>query len=104
MIFVALHESASKGELLLVDDGMCRFHRRRDGSVTVREILVLPHRQRKGIGRAMLTEVLARANGHIVRARCPLSCESGNAFWAKMGFTLIDTARQINTWQRPRNQ
>lgn len=36
-----MSEAADKGELILVDGGMCRYHRRRDGVVVVREILVL---------------------------------------------------------------
>lgn len=101
MIFVALQEAADKGELLLVESGLCRFHRRRDGVVVIREMLVLPQHQRQGIGTALFREVLGRAKGSVIRAKCPTSYISGNAFWKKMGFTLISTENEVNTWQRP---
>lgn len=51
MIFTVLSEAADRGELILVPDGLCRYHRRRDGVVVIHEILVLPFRRRGGIGR-----------------------------------------------------
>jgi hypothetical protein len=50
MIFVALEEAASKGQLLLIDGGMCRFHKRKDGVTVIREIIVLPTRRKQGVG------------------------------------------------------
>lgn len=100
MVFVALNEAAEKGELLLVEGGMCRWHRRRDGVVVIREILVLPSHRRRGVGRAILTEVLASNPGRVLRAKCPADYES-NAFWAKMAFTVVSTEDGINLWQRP---
>ncbi len=35
MIFEALYESAKRGELLLVEGGMCRWHLRRDGVLVI---------------------------------------------------------------------
>lgn len=101
MIFVALEESARKGELLLVDGGMCRYHRRRDGVVVIREILVLPSRRRCGIGRNLVAEVIQVAHGRVVRCKCPEKYAAANQFWRAMGFTLIEQKDGVNLWQRP---
>lgn len=101
MIFVALSEAANRGELLLADGGMCRWHLRRDGVVVIREILVLPAARRRGVGRSLLGEVLRRNSGRVLRAKCPAEYESGNAFWAAMGFTKLSTDGGVNLWQRP---
>lgn len=103
MIFVALSEAAEKGQLILADGGMCRWHRRRDGVVVIREILVLPGRRRRGVGGDMIRQVLAANGGRVVKAKCPQKYESGNAFWAAMAFTLVETKGGINLWQRPAN-
>lgn len=101
MIFVALSEAADKGELLLVTDGLCRFHRRRDGVFVIREIIVLPFRRRTGVGRRLVEDVLMRAGPDaVVRAKCPVAYES-NRFWAAMGFRLVGEATGgINAWER----
>jgi GNAT superfamily N-acetyltransferase len=98
VIFVALDEAAAKGELLLVEGGMCRFHYRRDGVVVVREILVLPEFRGRGIGRELLCRVRQRRPGCDLLAKCPTSYVS-NGFWAKMGFTLETTEKDVNTWR-----
>lgn len=102
MIFVALAEAAEKGELVLLEGGMCRWHRRRDGVVVIREILVLPSVRRKGIGRALIQAVYAsQGNGdRVVQAKCPAKYGS-NYFWQAMGFTLLSETKGINLWQRP---
>jgi len=102
-MFIELAEAAHRGELILADGGMCRWHLRRDGVVTIRELFVLPGRRRQGIGERIFCDVLAaRGNGsRVIRCRCPVACESGNAFWRKMGFTLLETKDGLNLWQRP---
>ncbi len=106
MIFAALDEAAQRGELLLLDGGLCRFHLRRDGVVTIREILVLPDARRLGLGRRMVDEVQRRNPGATLVARCPVQTKdgrvgAGNVFWRKAGFTLSGSADGINTWRRP---
>ncbi len=101
MIFVALDESASKGELLLVEGGMLRYHRRRDGIFVIREILVLPTHRRKGVGRALVSEVISRARLHTIRCKCPAKYVESNLFWSAMGFTLLEEKGGVNLWQRP---
>lgn len=101
MIFVALSESADKGELLLVDGGMCRYHRRKDGIHTIREILILPQFRRKGVGTKLVLEVMGRADGRPIKARCPVKYVEANLFWRAMGFALLEERDGINLWQRP---
>lgn len=100
MIFVALNEAAQRGELILVQDGMLRYHRRRDGVVVVREILVLPFRRRTGLGRSLVRLLLERTGSAVLRARCPAAYEA-NHFWRAMGFTLVEEKGGVNLWQRP---
>lgn len=99
MVFVALAEAAERGELLLAEGGMCRFHLRRDGAVTVRELLVLPAARGRGVGRALVEAVLARHPGATVRARCPADYPS-NGFWRRMGFALASETGGVNVWER----
>lgn len=104
MIFVALNEAADRGELLLTDGGMCRFHHRRDGFVVIRELLVLPECRRKGIGRALVGRVRAKFPNEIVRAVCPVEYEA-NRFWEAMGFHIAmykrpkPGERQLAVWE-----
>ena len=57
MIFEPLMESGNRGELILVDGGFCHWHLRRDGQITIREIIVLPERRGQGIGTAILEQL-----------------------------------------------
>lgn len=100
MIFDALYESAQRGELLLVDGGLCHWHLRRDGQVTIREIIST----RKGAGREMLDVLKAQGAACIV-ARCPAHLES-NGWYERMGFRLervetTRTGRALNVWRLP---
>lgn len=102
MIFAALSEAADRGELILRQGGMCRWHLRRDGVVVIREILVLPAYRERGLGRAMLASVQEMNPGCTVQARCPLSYPS-NTFWEHLGFLQVASDETSNTWQlRPR--
>jgi GNAT superfamily N-acetyltransferase len=87
VIFVALNEAAQKGKLLLVDGGMLRFHLRRDGVVTIHELIVLPSHRRRGIGRRLVQEVRDRYPGAVIRLTCPGEYEA-NRFWRAMGFGI----------------
>lgn len=85
MIFTALEEAAGRGELFLVQDGLLRYHLRRDGQVTIREVLVLPFRRRTGVGRRLIAEVRRKHPSAPIVARCPAGSEA-NLFWAAIGF------------------
>lgn len=102
MIFAAMAEAAGRGELILVRDGLLRWHLRRDGVVVIREIVVLPFRRGTGVGRAMLAELLDANPGRTIRARCPAAYES-NGFWRAAGFTLAAEEKGVNVWELRRS-
>jgi hypothetical protein len=99
MVFEALYEAAQAGELLLIEGGICHWHHRRDGQVTIREIIST----RPGAGSAMLTYLNAIEGATSLLARCPASLES-NAWYERRGFVLEATettksGRTINVWR-----
>lgn len=95
-----MSEAADRGELLLVQDGLCRFHLRRDGVVVIRELLVLPFRRGTGVGRRLVSLVTQAHPGRPVVARCPAAYPA-NGFWQRLGFTLVETVRGVNVWRLP---
>lgn len=99
MIFEALYASAQRGELLLVEGGMCHWHLRRDGQLTIREIIST----RPGAGSRMLGTLMQTPGARTIVAKCPTSL-SANGWYARRGFSLvrIETARSgrtVNVWQ-----
>lgn len=98
MIFDALYESAQRGELLCVDGGFCHWHLRRDGQLTIREIIST----RRGAGSRML-DILKRTPGATcIVAKCPAHLPS-NEWYKRRGFTLTGTeqtrsGKGINVW------
>lgn len=88
MIFESLYASAQRGELLLVEGGMCHWHLRRDGQLTILEIISL----QPGVGSRMLQYLAARPGAKTLFAKCPVDLPS-NAWWLKRGFTLVRTER-----------
>ncbi len=97
MIFAALSEAADRGELLLVDGGLCRFHLRRDGVLVIREVIVLVDRRRQGIG-SKLVHRACKTHSGMVMAKCPTDYES-NKFWRALGFVLVSEDKGINEWR-----
>jgi len=103
MIFKPLYEAARRGELLLIDGGMCHWHLRRDGQVTIREIIVLPECQRKGIGQEMLDALRRIPGASSVFAKCPADLPA-NGFYQATGFVwegteMTRTGRKLNLWR-----
>ena len=97
MIFESLHDSNTHGELILIDGGYCRWHRRKDNTITIYEILS----QRPGAGSEMLNQL--KAHGLPIQAKCP-SDLAANDWYKKRGFVLIATettksGRRLNVWR-----
>lgn len=90
MNLVPLVDAADRGELILVNGGMCHYHSRKDGVVVIRELLVVPERRSHGIGKSLVTEVRRRHPSNLIRAKCPTDW-SANKFWDHIGFTQVPT-------------
>lgn len=90
MIFEILTESAERDELILVEGGMCHFHLRKDGQLTIREILVLPQFRRRGVGAHMLNclRMFNPTKTTSIFAKCPFDLVDANAWYLAMGFKL----------------
>lgn len=106
MIFEKLNESNERGELLLVHGGMCHYHLRRDGQLTIREIIVEKRHQRHGVGRWMLGCLTERhPTATSLFARCPADLPA-NGWYERMGFVSEGTettrrGRTLNLWRLP---
>jgi hypothetical protein len=104
VIFETLNESNERGELMLVDGGMCHWHLRRDGQLTIREIIVEKYQQRTGIGTWMIQQLAENVlNANSLFAKCPADLPA-NSWYEHMGFTLEATettrsGRQVNHWR-----
>ena len=99
MIFDALYESAQRGELLLIDGGFCHWHLRRDGQLTIREIIST----RPGAGSEMLARLMTVPGATCIVAKCPATLEA-NGWYARRGFCCIraettKSGKLINVWQ-----
>jgi hypothetical protein len=99
MIFETLWESAKKGELLLVEGGFCHWHLRRDGQLTIREIISL----RRGAGAEMLERLKITPDTKSIFAKCPADLDANN-WYKKNGFSLENTEvtknnREVNHWR-----
>jgi len=103
MIFEPLMDSAGRGELILVDGGFCHWHLRRDGQLTIREIIVLPTRQGQGIGTMILERLKRVPNARSIFAKCPADLYA-NDWYSARGFVLEGTettpsGRQLKLWR-----
>ncbi|MBW1984666.1 MAG: GNAT family N-acetyltransferase [Deltaproteobacteria bacterium] len=91
MIFEPLWASAQKDELILTLGGLCHFHKRKDGQVTIHEIIVLPKYQRQSKATTMLNIVKARARANpgpqptSIFAKVPADLPA-NLWFKAMGF------------------
>ena len=105
MIFESLWEAAQKNELILTNGGICHFHLRKDNQVTIREIIVLPKKQRRGIGTNMLDIIKHRCKGkaHSIFAKVPSDLPA-NKWYKAMGFVLegneqTKSGRILSLWR-----
>jgi hypothetical protein len=99
MCFENLYESSRRGELLLIEGGMCHWHLRRDGQLTIREIIST----KPGAGNAMLEQLKETPGASCIVAKCPVDLAS-NQWYAKQGFELVNvesakSGRRINVWK-----
>jgi hypothetical protein len=99
MLFEALYASVQRGEVLLIDGGFCHWHLRRDGQVTIREILST----RPGAGQEMLACLRRTPGMRCLLARCPADLAS-NDWYRRRGFVLAATettarGRLLNVWR-----
>ena len=104
MIFEPLMESAGRNELILVDGGFCHWHLRLDGQVTIREIIVLPGQQRRGIGTAMLEQLKRTPGATSIFAKCPADL-TANDWYAARGFAdegveTTKSGRKLRKWRQ----
>ncbi len=101
MIFESLYAAAQRGELLLLEGGFCHWHLRRDGQLTIREIIA--HPPGRGVGTAMLDALTQTPRARCIVAKCPANLEA-NRWYAARGFVLIRSettrsGRGLNTWR-----
>lgn len=99
MIFNALYESSLKGELILIDGCICRFHLRRNGQITILEIIST----KKGAGSIVLDKLKNINGATSIFAKCPVDLES-NSWYKYKGFVLEGyeigkTGKKINLWR-----
>ena len=97
-MFEQLYASDKDGEFY---GSMCRWHKRRDGQITIYEIIVEENDRGLGIGRRMIERLIAQKPTSIV-AVCPADLPS-NGFYEHMGFSLEDTwenlrGRKLKRW------
>ena len=102
MIFETLWESAKRNELILLGGGFCHWHLRKDGQITIREIIVLPEKQGIGIGTAILEKLRGVKNAKCIFSKCPADLPA-NSWYETKGFRLVNTetaasGRKINHW------
>ncbi len=99
MIFETLYESAQRGELLLIDGGICHWHLRRDGQLTIREIIST----RQGAGSAMLSILRTIPGAVSLFAKCPVDL-AANDWYARRGFAdvgreITKSGRELRLWR-----
>ena len=99
MIFETLYESAQRGELMLIDGGFCHWHLRRDGQLTIREIIAT----RKGAGSEMLERLKQVPGAVSLLARCPDDLAANKWYEAK-GFEKLQreqtkSGRYLSVWR-----
>lgn len=99
-VFEDLWESLQAGELIMVDGGLCQFHRHKTDPEVLTIYVILA--SRPGAGTEMLNRLKALPGVKEIRASCPADLPANN-WYAKKGFTLVGTerartGRPINRW------
>jgi GNAT superfamily N-acetyltransferase len=104
MIFEVLFASSKRGELTLVDGGLCHWHLRKDGQITIREIIVVPEKQGIGIASRMLEKLEKVKGATSIFAKCPTDLSIANRWYKAKGFDLAATeitrsGRELKHWR-----
>lgn len=99
MIFETLYGAAQRGELMLIDGGFCHWHLRRDGQLTIREIIST----RRGAGSEMLERLKEAEGATSIFAKCPADL-TANEWYKKRGFVcegqeMTRTGRKLKLWR-----
>lgn len=99
MIFETLWDAAKRNELLLVENGFCHWHLRRDGQLTIREIIST----QLGTGSKILNELKQVPGATSLFAKCPADLDA-NEWYEKRGFFLegeetTRSGRQLKLWR-----
>jgi hypothetical protein len=99
MLFETLNQSAQRGELMLVDGGMCHWHLRQDGQLTIREIIAT----RRGAGSQMLNRLKLTPGATSLFAKCPANLPA-NDWYSRRGFHVerretTATGRELIHWR-----
>lgn len=99
MIFETLWQSAQQGELLLIPGGFCHWHLRRDGQLTIREIIST----RPGAGAEMLNQLKQTPGAISLFAKCPADL-AANDWYARRGFAcegeeITPSGRRLKLWR-----
>lgn len=84
MVFQPLHESNLKREFY---GAMCHWHLRRDGQITIREIIVEQSEQGRGHGSAFIERLKQVDGATSIFANCPADLPA-NGFYRHLGFVL----------------
>lgn len=100
MIFETLYASAQRGELMLVDGGICHWHLRNDGQLTIYEIIST----RKGAGSLMLRRLEATPGATSLFAKCPTDLPA-NVWYTRRGFHVermefAGSGRSLLCWRK----
>lgn len=99
MIFEALWGAVQREELLLLDGGFCHWHLRKDGQLTIREIIST----RRGAGSEMLEKLKAVENATSIFAKCPATLDA-NGWYLNRGFVCegmekTRTGKELLLWR-----
>ncbi len=79
-MFQELIDAAARNELILIDGGYCKWHLRKDGQLTISEIISI----KSGAGTTIL-EMLKKKGALKIAAKCPSSYPS-NDWYKKRDF------------------
>jgi hypothetical protein len=99
VVFETLYEAVQRNELILIDGGFCHWHLRRDGQLTIYEIISI----KLGAGSKIL-EILKNVNeANNIFAKCPEDLEA-NKWYEKRGFQYegeetTSSGRKLKLWR-----